>query len=49
MKVVSDILRLGRQRWVVFRSETQIGCAYLGQLIVNFAWIRTFVWKSKNA
>jgi len=49
MKVVSDILRLGRQRWVVFRSETHIGCAYLWQLIVNFAWIRTFVWKSENA
>ncbi len=49
MKVVSDILRMGRQRWVVFRSETQIGCAYLWQLIVNFALIRTFVWKSENA
>ena len=49
MKGVSDILRMGRQRWVVFSFETQIGCAYLGQLIVNFAWIRTFVWKSKNA
>ncbi len=48
MKVVSDLLLLGRQRWVVFRFETQIGCAYLGQLIVNFAWIRTFVWKSEN-
>lgn len=49
MKGVSDILRMGRQRWVVFRFETQIGCAYLGQLIVNCAWIRTFVWKSENA
>ena len=48
MKGVSDILRMGRQRWVVFRFETQIGCAYLGQLIVNFAWIRTFVRKSEN-
>ena len=49
MKGVSDILRMRRQRWVLYRSETQIGCAYLGQLIVNFVWIRTFVWKSENA